>query len=122
MLSLALIDKNKLSIGACGAIPPLVALLINGSNRAWLRSKLAETRSWRKEESQPWWRLLRIVPIMGRFAVLTLLQLCIHSVRNRGIPPLVAFSQNGTAKAKHKAETLLGYLRELRQEASTSTS
>nr|GMD47260.1 U-box domain-containing protein 4 [Ipomoea batatas] len=30
---LALIDKNKLSIGACGAIPPLVALLINGSNR-----------------------------------------------------------------------------------------
>nr|GMD42456.1 U-box domain-containing protein 4-like [Ipomoea batatas] len=62
------------------------------------------------------------------FAVLTLLQLCIDSVRNRGmlvreggIPPLVALSQNGTVKAKHKAETLLGYLREPRQEASTST-
>lgn len=62
------------------------------------------------------------------FTVLTLLQLCVDSVRNRGllvreggIPPLVALSQNGTAKAKHKAETLLGYLREPRQEASTST-
>ncbi|CAN4126971.1 unnamed protein product [Withania somnifera] len=62
------------------------------------------------------------------FAVLTLLQLSVDSVRNRGllvreggIPPLVALSQNGTAKAKHKAETLLGYLREPRQEASSST-
>lgn len=62
------------------------------------------------------------------FAVLILLQLCMDSVRNRGllvreggIPPLVALSQNGTAKAKHKAETLLGYLREPRQEASSST-
>nr|GMD48463.1 U-box domain-containing protein 4-like [Ipomoea batatas] len=43
------------------------------------------------------------------FSVLTLLQLCIDSVRNRGmlvreggIPPLVALSQNGTAKDKHK--------------------
>ena len=43
------------------------------------------------------------------FAVLTLLQLCGDSVRNRGllvreggIPPLVALSQTGTAKAKHK--------------------
>ncbi|XP_051125851.1 U-box domain-containing protein 4-like [Andrographis paniculata] len=62
------------------------------------------------------------------FAVLTLLQLCTDSVRNRGllvreggIPPLVALSQTGTAKAKHKAETLLGYLREPRQEASSSS-
>ncbi|KAG8385842.1 hypothetical protein BUALT_Bualt03G0087200 [Buddleja alternifolia] len=62
------------------------------------------------------------------FAVLTLLQLCGESVRNRGllvreggIPPLVALSQTGTAKAKHKAETLLGYLREPRHEASSSS-
>ncbi|XP_027086881.1 uncharacterized protein [Coffea arabica] len=62
------------------------------------------------------------------FAVLTLLQLCGDSVRNRGllvreggIPPLVALSQTGTAKAKHKAERLLEYLREPRQEASPST-
>lgn len=63
------------------------------------------------------------------FAVVTLLQLCAESVRNRallvaegGIPPLVALSQTGTARAKHKAETLLGYLREPRQqEASSST-
>ncbi|KAK4259117.1 hypothetical protein QN277_005484 [Acacia crassicarpa] len=63
------------------------------------------------------------------FAVVTLLQLCADSVRNRGllvreggIPPLVALSQTGSVKAKHKAETLLGYLRESRQEASTSSA
>ncbi|KAI3440202.1 uncharacterized protein J3R85_003819 [Psidium guajava] len=62
------------------------------------------------------------------FAVMTLLQMCGASVRNRGllvreggIPPLVALSQNGSVKAKHKAETLLGYLREPRQEASSSS-
>ncbi|CAN0910346.1 U-box domain-containing protein 4 [Linum grandiflorum] len=63
------------------------------------------------------------------FSVLTLLQLCSVSIRNRGllvreggIPPLVALSQTGTARAKHKAESLLVYLRESRQEASTSSS
>lgn len=61
-------------------------------------------------------------PAKGKeFAVLTLLQLCADSARNRGllvregaIPPLVALSQSGSARAKHKAETLLGYLREPR--------
>ncbi|KAJ8770497.1 hypothetical protein K2173_017988 [Erythroxylum novogranatense] len=62
------------------------------------------------------------------FAVLTLLQLCADNVRNRGllvkeggIPPLVALSQTGSVRAKHKAERLLGYLRESRQDASSST-
>ncbi|XP_022721054.1 U-box domain-containing protein 4-like [Durio zibethinus] len=60
------------------------------------------------------------------FAAVTLLQLCADSIRNRGllvreggIPPLVALSQTGSVKAKHKAEKLLGYLREPRQEASS---
>lgn len=61
-------------------------------------------------------------PTRGKeFAVLTLLQLCSDSSRNRGllvreggIPPLVALTQSGSARAKHKAETLLGYLREPR--------
>lgn len=46
------------------------------------------------------------------FAVLTLLQLCVDSVRNRGllvreggIPPLVALSQTGSVRAKHKVIT-----------------
>ncbi|KAI3836740.1 hypothetical protein MKX03_006038 [Papaver bracteatum] len=63
------------------------------------------------------------------FAVVTILQLCVDDVRNRGllvregvIPPLVALSQSGTARAKEKAETLLGYLREPRQAATTSGS
>ncbi|KAK3125531.1 hypothetical protein QOZ80_7BG0606170 [Eleusine coracana subsp. coracana] len=56
------------------------------------------------------------------FAVVALLQLCSDCPRNRAllvregaIPPLVALSQTGSARAKHKAETLLGYLREQRQ-------
>lgn len=63
------------------------------------------------------------------FAVVTLLLLCGESVRNRGllvaeggIPPLVALSQTGTARAKHKAETLLGYLREPRKQEIASSS
>lgn len=62
------------------------------------------------------------------FAVLTLLQLCSNSVHNRallvregGIPPLVSLSQSGTTRAKNKAETLLKYLREPRQDASPSS-
>ncbi|CAL5399177.1 unnamed protein product [Camellia sinensis] len=43
-------------------------------------------------------------------------------VREGEIPPLAALAQTGTAKAKHKAETLLRYLREQRQEASTLMS
>ncbi|WOK93079.1 U-box domain-containing protein 4-like isoform X2 [Canna indica] len=57
------------------------------------------------------------------FAVHALLLLCADSPRNRcllvregAIPPLVALSQCGSARAKLKAETLLGYLREQRQD------
>nr|CAD1837709.1 unnamed protein product [Ananas comosus var. bracteatus] len=37
-------------------------------------------------------------------------------VREGAIPPLVALSQSGSARAKHKAEVLLGYLREPRHD------
>ncbi|KAF5958976.1 hypothetical protein HYC85_000185 [Camellia sinensis] len=33
LLNLSLIDVNKISIGACREIPPLITLLMNGSNR-----------------------------------------------------------------------------------------
>ncbi|XP_059663421.1 U-box domain-containing protein 4 [Cornus florida] len=96
--SLAAIHEGRAAIVEEGGIPALVEAIEDGSVKG-------------KE-----------------FAVLTLLQLCADSVRNRGllvreggIPPLVALSQSGTARAKHKAETLLGYLREPRQEASTSS-
>ncbi|XP_010539196.1 PREDICTED: U-box domain-containing protein 4-like [Tarenaya hassleriana] len=65
------------------------------------------------------------------FAVLTLLQLCADNIRNRGllvreggIPPLVALSQGScvSVRAKRKAERLLGYLREPRQEGGCSSS
>ncbi|CAD5183640.1 unnamed protein product [Musa acuminata subsp. malaccensis] len=59
-------------------------------------------------------------PTRGKeFAVQALLQLCADSTRNRGlliregaIPPLVALSYSGSSRSKHKAEILLGYLRE----------
>ncbi|KAA8537291.1 hypothetical protein F0562_027022 [Nyssa sinensis] len=96
--SLAAIHGGKAAIVEEGGIPALVEAIEDGSMKG-------------KE-----------------FAVLTLLQLCSDSVRNRGllvreggIPPLVALSQTGTARAKNKAETLLGFLREPRQEASSSS-
>ncbi|CAA3019045.1 U-box domain-containing 4-like [Olea europaea subsp. europaea] len=96
--SLAAVEMGREAITEEGGIAALVEAIEDGSNKG-------------KE-----------------FAVLTLLLLCRESVRNRGllvreggIPPLVALSQSGTAKAKHKAEALLGYLREPRQEASTSS-
>nr|DAD30507.1 TPA_asm: hypothetical protein HUJ06_009358 [Nelumbo nucifera] len=33
LLNLSLIEDNMVLIGACGAIPPLVSFLLNGSNR-----------------------------------------------------------------------------------------
>lgn len=96
--SLAAIKEGKAAIVEEGGIPALVEAIEDGSGKG-------------KE-----------------FAVLTLLQLCGDSVTNRGllvreggIPPLVALSQTGSARAKHKAENLLRYLREPREEASTSS-
>ncbi|KVH96734.1 U-box domain-containing protein 4-like [Cynara cardunculus var. scolymus] len=97
--SLAAVEEGRTAIVEEGGIPALVEVIEDGAS------------------------------VKGKeFAVVTLLQLCEGSARNRGllvgegaIPPLVALSQTGTARAKHKAETLLGYLREPRQEASCSS-
>ncbi|XP_076913543.1 U-box domain-containing protein 14-like [Bidens hawaiensis] len=94
--SMAGVEEGKTAIVEEGGIPVLVEVIEDG------------------------------VTVKGKeFSVVTLLQLCegVNGVRNRGllvgegvIPPLVALSQSGTARAKHKAERLLGYLREPRQE------
>lgn len=96
--SLAGIEEGREAIVEEGGIPALVEAIEDGS----LKGK--------------------------EFAVLTLLQLCAESVRNRGllvreggIPPLVGLSQTGSVKTKHKAEKLLGYLRESRHGASSSS-
>ncbi|PWA52761.1 Armadillo [Artemisia annua] len=99
--SVAAVEEGKMALVEEGGIPALVEVIEDG------------------------------VSVKGKeFAVVTLLQLCegVNGMRNRGllvgegaIPPLVALSQTGTARAKHKAETLLGYLREPRQEASSSS-
>ncbi|XP_076954428.1 U-box domain-containing protein 13-like [Bidens hawaiensis] len=101
MSSVAAVEEGKAAIVEDGGIPALVEVIEDGVSVK------------RKE-----------------FAVVTLIQLCegVDGVRNRGllvgegvIPPLVALSQTGTARAKHKAETLLGYLREARQEGCSSS-
>ncbi|XP_076895072.1 U-box domain-containing protein 14-like [Bidens hawaiensis] len=94
--SMAGVEEGKTAIVEEGGIPALVEVIEDGAT------------------------------VKGKeFSVVTLLQLCegVNGVRNRGllvgegvIPPLVALSQTGTARAKHKAERLLGYLREPRQE------
>ncbi|KHN32958.1 U-box domain-containing protein 4 [Glycine soja] len=181
LLSLALVEENKSSIGASGAIPPLVSLLLNGSSRGKKDAlttlyKLCSVRQ-NKERTVSAGAVKPLVELVAEqgsgmaekamvvlnslagiqegknaiveeggiaalveaiedgsvkgkeFAVLTLLQLCVDSVRNRGflvreggIPPLVALSQTGSVRAKHKAETLLRYLRESRQEAASTSS
>ncbi|KAL5573225.1 hypothetical protein UlMin_022822 [Ulmus minor] len=128
LLTLALVEENKSSIGACGAIPPLVSLLINGSMRG---KKDALTTLYKLFSAGAVKPLVVLVAEQGtglaekamvdgsvkgkEFAVLTLWQLCADCVRNRGllvreggIPPLVALSQTGTTRAKHKRK-LLGY-------------
>ncbi|KAK9051788.1 hypothetical protein SSX86_028416 [Deinandra increscens subsp. villosa] len=95
--SLAAVEEGKTTIVEEGGIPALVEVIEDGAS---VKAK--------------------------EFSVVTLLQMCegVNGGRNRGllvgegvIPPLVALSQTGTARAKHKAERLLGYLREPRQEA-----
>ncbi|KAG8079959.1 hypothetical protein GUJ93_ZPchr0007g4922 [Zizania palustris] len=92
LASLAGIDEGRDAVVEAGGIPALVETIEDGPARE------------------------------REFAVVALLQLCSESPRNRAllvregtIPPLVALSQSGSARAKHKAETLLGYLREQRQ-------
>ncbi|XP_010445349.1 PREDICTED: U-box domain-containing protein 4-like [Camelina sativa] len=98
--SLAAIDEGKEAIVEEGGIAALVEAIEDGSVKG-------------KE-----------------FAILTLLQLCSDSVRNRGllvregaIPPLVGLSQSGSVsvRAKRKAERLLGYLREPRNEGCSTS-
>ncbi|KAM7264120.1 hypothetical protein ACFE04_001803 [Oxalis oulophora] len=146
LYKLCSIKQNKERAVNAGAVRPLVALVAESSaggvdNSGGLADKamvvlsslaaVVQGRDAIVEESG----LAALVEaiedgtVKGKeFAVLTLLQLCTDSVRNRsllvregGIPPLVALSQNGSVKAKHKAERLLGYLREPRQEASSSS-
>ncbi|GAA0149228.1 ubiquitin-protein ligase [Lithospermum erythrorhizon] len=139
LYKLCSVRLNKERAVSAGAVKPLVAMVTeNGPGMAEkamvVLSSLAAIEMGREAIVEEGGIAALVEAIedgsdKGReFAVLTLLQLSMESYRNRnllvregGIPPLVALSQNGTPKAKHKAETLLEYLREPRQEASTST-
>ncbi|MCE3050004.1 hypothetical protein HAX54_046277 [Datura stramonium] len=146
LLNLSLHEPNKPLITNAGAIKSLIYVLKTGptspkqnagnglAEKAMVVLSLLAGFDLGKEAIVEEGGIAALVEVLkdgsdkGReFAVLTLLQLCMDSVRNRGLLVRekvefpVALSQNGTAKAKHKAETLLGYLREPRQEASSST-
>ncbi|XP_022977677.1 U-box domain-containing protein 4-like [Cucurbita maxima] len=139
LYKLCSIKPNKERAVTAGAVKPLVALVAEqGTGLAEkamvVLSSLAATQGGKDAivEENGIAALVEAIEdgsVKGKeFAVLTLLQLCVDSIRNRGllvreggIPPLVALSQTGSVRAKHKAETLLGYLREPRQEASSSS-
>ncbi|CAK7323271.1 unnamed protein product [Dovyalis caffra] len=135
------IKQNKERAVVAGAVKPLVGMVVEAgagmmAEKAMVvLSSLAAIEEGREAivEEGGIAALVEAIEdgsVKGKeFAVVTLLQLCSDSVRNRGllvregaIPPLVALSQNGSIRSKHKAERLLGYLREPRQEAAASSS
>ncbi|KAF5474937.1 hypothetical protein F2P56_006789 [Juglans regia] len=139
LYKLCSIRPNKERAVIAGAVKPLVALVAEqGTGMAEkamvVLSSLAGIEEGRQAIVEEGGIAVLVEAIEDgslkgkEFAVVTLLQLCADSVRNRGllvregaIPPLVALSQTGSVRAKHKAETLLGYLREPRQEATSSS-
>lgn len=139
LYKLCSIKQNKERAVSSGAVKPLVGMVAEqgmgmAEKAMVVLSSLAAIEEGREAivEEGGFAALVEAIEdgsVKGKeFAVLTLLQLCAGSVRNRGllvreggIPPLVALSQTGSVRAKHKAETLLGYLREPRQEASSSS-
>ncbi|KAJ7946390.1 U-box domain-containing protein 4 [Quillaja saponaria] len=140
LYKLCSIKPNKERAVSAGAVKPLVALVVaeQGTGLAEKAMVVLNSLAGIQEGKDAiveeggiaaFVEAIEDGSIKGKeFAVLTLLQLCADSVRNRGllvregaIPPLVALSQNGSIRAKHKAEALLGYLREPRQEASSSS-
>uniref|UniRef100_A0A7N1A158 U-box domain-containing protein n=1 Tax=Kalanchoe fedtschenkoi TaxID=63787 RepID=A0A7N1A158_KALFE len=140
LYKLCSIRQNKEKAVSAGAVKPLVTLVAEqGTGLAEkamvVLSSLASIEDGKEavvEEGGIAALVEAVVEGSGKgkeFAVLTLSQLCADSVKNRGllvreggIPPLVALSQHGTARAKQKAEALLGYLREPRSDASASSS
>ncbi|KAJ3672996.1 hypothetical protein LUZ60_006370 [Juncus effusus] len=132
LYKLCSVKRNKERTVDAGAVGPLVRLIGEGglSEKAMVvLGSLAGVEEGKDaivevEGIQMLVEAIEDGPIRGKeFAVSVLLQLCADSVVNRAllvregaIPPLVGLSQTGSARAKHKAETLLGYLREQRQE------
>jgi hypothetical protein len=133
LYTLSSLHQNKDRAIRAGAIKPLVDLMADPSSgmvdkAVVVLSNLASVPDGKNaivdEGGIP--VLVEIVEIGSQkgkeFSTATLLHLCEDSYlyrtlvsREGAIPPLVALSQSGTARAKHKAATLLQYLREPRQ-------
>ncbi|XP_010542193.1 PREDICTED: LOW QUALITY PROTEIN: U-box domain-containing protein 4 [Tarenaya hassleriana] len=124
LYKLCTLKQNKERAVTAGAVKPLVELVAEqGTGMAEKAMVVLSSLAAIEEGTEA------IVEEGKEFAVLTLLQLCADSVRNRGllvreggIPPLVALSQSScvSVRAKRKAERLLGYLREPRQEGCST--
>ncbi|CAL1352126.1 unnamed protein product [Linum trigynum] len=139
LYKLCSINQNKERAVSAGAVKPLTMMVVEQSSgmaekAMVILNSLAGIEEGREAivEEGGIAALVEAIedgsPKGKEFAVLTLLQLCTACSTNRGllvreggIPPLVALSQTGTVRAKHKAETLLVYLRESRNEASSSS-
>lgn len=133
LYTLSSLHQNKDRAIRAGAIKPLVDLMADPSSgmvdkAVVVLSNLASVPDGKNaivdEGGIP--VLVEIVEIGSQkgkeYATATLLRLCEDSYlyrtlvsREGAIPPLVALSQSGTARAKQKVATLLQYLREPRQ-------
>jgi hypothetical protein len=129
LYKLCSIRPNKERAVSAGAVKPLVELVAEqGSGMAEkamvVLSSLAGIEEGREAIVEEGGIAVLVEAIEDgsvkgkEFAVLTLLQLCADSVRNRGllvregaIPPLVALSQTGcvSVRAKHKVKWVVPY-------------
>ncbi|KHN03527.1 U-box domain-containing protein 4 [Glycine soja] len=139
LYKLCSVRQNKERAVSAGAVRPLVELVAEeGSGMAEKAMVVLNSLAGIEEGKEAiveeggiaaLVEAIEVGSVKGKeFAVLTLYQLCAETVTNRallvregGIPPLVALSQSSPVRAKLKAETLLGYLRESRHEASCSS-
>ncbi|KAI7736523.1 hypothetical protein M8C21_003523 [Ambrosia artemisiifolia] len=110
LFSLSLADENKMIIGASGAIPLLVHLLENGSKRGKNDAATALFNLSANSRNQ-------------ENAISILLSLCKRDDENLGIisrlgvlTPLMELANNGTERAKRKANLLLGHLQRSQQQ------
>ncbi|ERN02753.1 U-box domain-containing protein 4 [Amborella trichopoda] len=132
LFTLCSVRENKLRAVKAGAVKPLIEYMADFSSGMLEKAALVldvlvgirEAKAAVVEEGGiP--VLVEIIEVgshrQKEFAVGILLQLCEESsvyrtlvAREGAIPPLVALSQNGTTRARQKAETLIPFLRQPR--------
>ncbi|KAI7754974.1 hypothetical protein M8C21_005620 [Ambrosia artemisiifolia] len=105
LFSLSLADENKMIIGASGAIPLLVHLLENGSKRG------------KNDAATALFNLCIYQGNKGRAVRAGIIAVLVKMLTELGVmTPLMELANNGTERAKRKANLLLGHLQRSQQQ------